>query len=64
MDNSLFKRSVVASSKEEAVRSQPVILDLPKRLGVEWASNKMEGPSQVLTFLGIEIVCQPSVKVN
>ena len=54
---------VVAASKAEAVRSQQAILDLLKKVGVEWAPNKVEGPSQVLTFLGIEIVCQPSAKM-
>ena len=57
-------------TREECQRKVDVILDVFSRLGVPIAEDKLKGPSQCITFLGIEIdslamVCRlPSDKLS
>lgn len=46
---------ILAVSEAEGHRLLDVVLTAFSRLGVEWAPKKVEGPSQCLSFLGIEI---------
>ena len=45
----------ISSSKKECQESLDIILDTCKKCGFEVQPSKTEGPSQKLTFLGIEI---------
>ena len=48
---------IVADMKQECQIAYDCLIDLVQKLGLDVAWKKIEGPTSVITFLGVEIDC-------